>query len=721
MAAASHSGEVNRHAPVSAGAPAVHRQSASGWLLAIGLALLLAFAAATWVQLRQVSLVSAAMRHEGDNLLWSFFQLELEAANLREALHVARRDPLDAIGQEGLRRRYEIFASRLPLVDPERTGVLLEFGPQHRRTLRRIQAFLDRYDTQLSESVATVLQPAVLEQALQDLQGLLTELHDLALEGNRYPAEQVAERNRGVAEQVRLGIGLTVFQCALALVFAMVVLRQFGALQRRGLELEQLTRRLQEARAEAEAASQAKSVFLANMSHELRTPFTGMLGMLTLLESIPLTAQQRDHLHVARDSARHLLSNALKFTESGRLDLKVSLSAGQTASAGPAGPAAAPAADSPHVEAGRLLRLRIDVCDTGIGMDPATQARLFQRFSQGDASTSRRFGGSGLGLEISRALARLMGGDIGVHSRPGEGSVFSLMLPVQLCEPMHAALAPARSEGDASSEDSRRLPLLVVDDHPVNRRYMSLLLERMGHRVSLAQDGQEALDRVQQEPPDLVFMDVHMPGLDGLAATRLLRQLAAPANAVPVVALTADAFLENRERVMEAGMDDFLVKPAAPDEASQLLRRRFGARATPPHPHPQPDEDGPAALPALQQLIPAEVAEHLNIDTIGDLRNALGAAGYGRLLQRFFADEVGTWRQRSVERAGRRRRPGPCGRSPDGRVVFDHACHRPLRPTHHRAGAQALRGGGAAGLRCGPDAPQVRQRPAWSAPRPFPV
>lgn len=701
-----------------------HRRAASSWLLVIGVTLLLAFAAATWVQLRQVGLVSAAMRHEGDNLLWSFFQLELEAANLREALRVARRDPQDGPGQERLRQRYEIFASRLPLVDPEQTGVRLEFGPKHRSTLEHLQAFLDRHDRQLSEGAQAPLTPEHLEQALQELQALLADLHDLGLEGNRYLAEQVADRNRGVAEQVRLGIGLTIFQCALALAFAVVVLRQFSALKRRRLELEQLTGHLQEARADAEAASHAKSIFLANMSHELRTPFTGMLGMLTLLESSPLSAQQREHLHTARDSAKHLLdilndildlsklesgrmditphpldlrrllgdverltrlnaqakglevgmtvgvgvpawvcadgkrlkqilfnllSNAVKFTETGRVDLQVAVR------------------EEGHAESMRhsalpTVQLQIDVRDTGIGMDETSMARLFERFSQGDASTSRRFGGTGLGLEISRSLARLMGGDIQVRSRPGEGSVFSLVLPLALAEPIPVVEPPLDGLAEEPPRNLRPLHLLVVDDHPVNRRYMSLLLESMGHRVSLANDGQQALDRLQEEVPDLVFMDVHMPGLDGLAATRLLRQLPAPVGTVPVVALTADAFAETRERVLAAGMNEFLAKPASPGDVLQLLRSRFGARAN------QPSQDvviaateGSSAVVDIKEsqvgpdsaawppLNPAEVAEHLNIDQIADLRQALGPRGYARLLERFFADEAGTWQ--GLERA----------------------------------------------------------------------
>ena len=498
----------------------------------------------------------------------------------------------------------------------------------------------------------------------------------------------------------------------------------FTAIVRDVTEQRRAERALERAKSEAEAAARAKSLFLANMSHEIRTPLNAVIGMTTLLLDTPMSEDQRDFARTIRgsgetlleiindildyskadvgkleieqhafdlrqcveesldlvtpralekglnlayliddgtpealigDRARvrqilvNLLSNAVKFTETGRVDLQVAVR------------------EEGHAESMRhsalpTVQLQIDVRDTGIGMDETSMARLFERFSQGDASTSRRFGGTGLGLEISRSLARLMGGDIQVRSRPGEGSVFSLVLPLALAEPIPVVEPPLDGLAEEPPRNLRPLHLLVVDDHPVNRRYMSLLLESMGHRVSLANDGQQALDRLQEEVPDLVFMDVHMPGLDGLAATRLLRQLPAPVGTVPVVALTADAFAETRERVLAAGMNEFLAKPASPGDVLQLLRSRFGARAN------QPSQDvviaateGSSAVVDIKEsqvgpdsaawppLNPAEVAEHLNIDQIADLRQALGPRGYARLLERFFADEAGTWQ--GLERA----------------------------------------------------------------------
>jgi two-component system, sensor histidine kinase len=216
--------------------------------------------------------------------------------------------------------------------------------------------------------------------------------------------------------------------------------------------------------------------------------------------------------------------------------------------------------------------LLLAVSDTGIGMDATTMTRLFQRFTQGDETTSRRYGGTGLGLEISRSLAHLMGGDIEVHSTPGQGSRFELCLPLQA-----AAASPA---GDAAlpavpPSAIRSLRLLVAEDNEVNREVLAAMIVHLGHVPHFANDGRAALQAVQADDFDLVLMDLHMPELDGLAATRAIRALAGPKSRVPIIALTADAFAETRARCFDAGMNGFLSKPVALD----ALARAAGAAA----------------------------------------------------------------------------------------------------------------------------------------------
>jgi CheY-like chemotaxis protein len=211
------------------------------------------------------------------------------------------------------------------------------------------------------------------------------------------------------------------------------------------------------------------------------------------------------------------------------------------------------------------------VIDSGIGIDQATRERLFQRFAQGDDSRSRRHGGTGLGLEISRNLARLMGGDLSVQSSPGQGSRFELRLPLQAAEPPSALPAPT-----AAAAAARQLRVLAAEDNAVNREVLAAMIAMGGHQVTFAENGSQAVAAVRAgsaRPFDLVLMDLHMPELDGIGAARAIRALEGPAGLVPIVALTADAFSETRARCLDAGMNGFLSKPVGLDELSALLSR----------------------------------------------------------------------------------------------------------------------------------------------------
>ena len=222
--------------------------------------------------------------------------------------------------------------------------------------------------------------------------------------------------------------------------------------------------------------------------------------------------------------------------------------------------------------------LEFVVTDTGIGMDEPTLDRLFKRFSQGDESRSRRHGGTGLGLEISRSLARLMGGDVTAKSVPGEGSSFSFRMPLQAMSQRAAAPALPRAPAPKPAlAGMGALRVLVAEDHPVNRQYMAALLEGMGHQPFFAGNGLEAVQAIREQRFDIVLMDLHMPLLDGVGATLSIRALPdGVAATVPIIALTADAFAQTRERCLMAGMNDFLAKPVSPENLSAMLRRLFG-------------------------------------------------------------------------------------------------------------------------------------------------
>jgi CheY-like chemotaxis protein/nitrogen-specific signal transduction histidine kinase len=393
--------------------------------------------------------------------------------------------------------------------------------------------------------------------------------------------------------------------------------------------LEKLTHELNDARIRADDANRGKSQFLANMSHELRTPFNGVMGMLGLLESTPMTPEQADYLLTAQRSAAHLLallndildvsaldagkmqlkpqpvllprlikdvevlmrpqalgkglafsvvidpastppatlwvmadptrlkqilfnliSNAIKFTERGGVTVKV----------------------TSRVIGLNQLHWEVAVRDSGIGMAPQELANLFQRFFQADSGSTRRFGGTGLGLEISQSLAHMLGGGITVRSAQGEGSEFILSLALPVCDPPSEPLPP-RPAPISELPVPRQRRVLVVEDHPINQKLVGVLLTRMGCAVTFADNGQIALDVLGKQEFDLILMDINMPVMDGLAATRAIRAMDGTVSGTPVVVFTADVMNEATERALEAGADDFLGKPVKLDQLRSTVQK----------------------------------------------------------------------------------------------------------------------------------------------------
>jgi CheY-like chemotaxis protein len=269
----------------------------------------------------------------------------------------------------------------------------------------------------------------------------------------------------------------------------------------------------------------------------------GLELVCTLSEATPDTLLG-DALRI-RQILTNLLGNAVKFTDRGRVELRVD---------------SRPAAPD-------RLQLDIAVADTGIGIRPEHQGVIFEAFRQADSSTTRQYGGTGLGLTISARLVAMMGGTISVESTPGQGSTFRFTVPCRFA-PDDSVTAPARSIALAAQGPSKKLRILLAEDNPVNQRVAQRLLEKRGHQVSIAGDGRQALQAVMEAPPfDLILMDVQMPTMDGLEATRAIRRIESPErNAVPIVAMTAFAMKGDRERCLAAGMNGHLSKPINPTE-----------------------------------------------------------------------------------------------------------------------------------------------------------
>jgi len=563
-------------------------------------------------QYKQYQSLIQQPQYGNDSVIMLAYQMEREA--LRFAL--ALQDYLSAeytTNTDVLMTRFDLFYSRVGLLEQNPGARWIKNSNDYVDGLQAVNTLIDKA-VPIFESSNTL--KAATRQQLADIQtdtaGLTLKLARLTFTANSAVYANFDKSNTLLREQSMLIIVVTIAQgvlMAIAIVATFLYIRRH---QRQVAQLTELTQALELARDKAESANRSKSIFLANMSHEIRTPFQGLLGMINLLLQTRLNARQKDYVNTAHTSAQHLLGVVndvldMSTIESGNLHLNngpVDLHAlvkevghlmRTQATAKGLELTVTVAHNTPqwlHADSVRLRQvmynllsnaikftqqgkvqfevcpnsanepgIQIGVVDTGIGMSQQTIDMLFTRFFQADDVSTKRYQGTGLGLEISRTLIQLMNGTLHVSSVEGKGSRFQAVLPLGNATPIEVNAVVDADSLYAMATDGKSLRVLVTEDHPINMKVLSILLERMGHEATLCSSGACAIDALKKDVFDVVLMDYHMPDMDGLETTRLIRELPNPAGQIPIVLITADVVEDTRVRALAAGITAFAPKP----------------------------------------------------------------------------------------------------------------------------------------------------------------
>lgn len=621
-----------------------------------------------------------------ENAVWSVYQLDREARALDYSLAELRRQPPSRTLVDELSLRYDILYSRAELVKDSKFGGYFTGDAKVTGLVAKIASQVDRF-TPLFDSYAQGRMPTAseleeLDQSLATLAGTTEEL--LIYTNMQFSAERTDVRDTILELERTSAIMLGLLM--ISVVFLVMTLRrQLKSVRKAGLELEGMAHRLTEAYEAADAGNRAKSQFMATMGHEIRTPLNAILGMSELLEfsELPedalssvktirssgeallevineildyskiehgkLELEERavdirtlaettvsiirgraddhgntvildipdslDALYVRTDPTRlrqvllNLLSNAVKFTSKGTVTLRL----------------------REFYRQGKLM-LRFEVEDTGIGIDEAGLAKLFKPFSQVDASISRKYGGTGLGLTICKQIVEKLGGELGMSSTVGVGSIFWFELAV-------VAVGKDEVRRQATGQDHAPLPrlrILLVEDNRVNQLVATRFLDRLGQEVVVAGDGAQAVSIAKEQAFDVILMDMQMPVMDGIEATRRIIAEGGHCAETPIIAMTANASDDDRRRCIEAGMAGFESKPVT----IERLRSVIQSISTGPVEAKNLPEDIGLPEPIIIDNVDLNpfAIEGLDEARQSELVDALGEDVFRELVESFFTD-----------------------------------------------------------------------------------
>lgn len=552
-----------------------------------------------------------------EDAMWAVFQADREAARLIEAMRVAQRTPTPSNIDAAL-LRYDLLYSRALLFEQDSFAIrfngatpVSQAAQEARTEILALEHWIDDM-SESTEAFVTYVDTFIADaQRTQSATGKLVIVTNEALNLAR-----VTER----AEVAKANLRVILGAIAVAVLFTSIIVLQsvqLALLSRSRQEIEAMSERNALNAERAEAASRAKSMFLATMSHEIRTPLNGLIGTADLMATDDLTPAQADNLNTIRKSGEVLLdviTDILDFSkmEAGQLTFEAGpcslpeLMAEVEAVTGQRARIAGLTLtfDAPRItletDATRVRqvlvnlvgnaikftqngsvtvtaqltapdRLQVEVRDSGIGISPDGISNLFKDFSQVDGSASRAFSGSGLGLAISKRIIEGLGGTIGVQSIEGLGSRFWFEIPAPGAAPIPEETDMSAPASGSTVDDVRlKGHVLVVEDNEINQKVVTGLLAHMGLTCQTAANGSIAVGLVTSQPFDLVLMDYQMPVMNGLDATRAIR---AQGYTLPIIGLTANAFVDDREACLAAGMNDFLAKPVTRIKLKSALAR----------------------------------------------------------------------------------------------------------------------------------------------------